>query len=172
MRSDVRIRNRFRFPWVALLAAACACCWAIFIYKTQLGGTVYNSISDGLPLLYRVSVTVAGSMMGFSMTITVFAMSLWNRGQNFVYTNAEPTYRSELWAAMRHATWSLGGLAIASAGCLLFSGDPPAVKVCSVPYLALVIFTAWRLSRAVRLVHKMAAVVIASGNRRDLDDGL
>ena len=84
-------------------------------------------------------------MMGFSMTITVFAMSLWNRGQNFVYTNAEPTYRSELWAAMRHATWSLGGLAIASPDAYCFRVTAPAVKVCK--YLALVIFTAWRDDR-------------------------
>ena len=161
--------DRYHFAGHAALAAACAGVWGIFVFYCPTGETVYLSISDSLPLLYRVSVTVSASLMGFSMTVTVFAMTLWNRAEIFVYTAGEPTYREQLWGAMRHATWSLGALAIASACCMLVSGDPSAVKMSSIPYLCLGIFAAFRLLRAIRLVHKMAAVVVASRSRQDPD---
>ena len=164
MRSIISLTQRYFLVWHFVVAVAAAALWGVFLFLTPYGDLVYCYISDGLPALYRASITVAGSLMGFSMTVTVLAKNLWDKDL-FVFTGTDQHFERQLWAAMRHSTWSLGALALVSVVCVLVSGNSDMVKLFSVPYTGFVVLATVKLFKTVRLVHKMLAVSVTARGR-------
>lgn len=164
MRKIALFSQRYFLLLHIALALVASVLWGILVFVFPIGDMVYHHIADGLPSLYRASITVAGSLMGFSMTVTVLAKDLWSKDV-FVFTAAEPRFERQIWAAMRQSTWSLGAVVLIAIVGVLLSGDADMVKFTSVPYTGITVLASIKLSRAIRLVHKMLDVVLRAKDR-------
>lgn len=130
------------------------------VHFTGIWDTVYKHIGDNLVTLYWTTASVSGALIGFSMTITVIALNLWQTDW-FDLIKLDEKATLEIWKTLRQTTWWLVFLTVTALICVLIGDSVEASKWTLVLFLIGLSLASVRLVRAIALIHKMTEIAIA-----------
>ncbi len=143
----------------AVLAVSVASLFSSLVYMPEVGPVIYEQIEHNLLLLYRTTTTVAGALMGFSMTVTVLAINFWQaKWFDLIKENDKSTH--EIWTTLKQTTWCLALLTGTSLFVIAAGGGHSPAKWTIVPYLIALSVALARLMRAVNIIHRMMDIAI------------
>ena len=151
---------------IALLLASIA---VLLAYVTGTGIEIHKHIQPNLLMLYRATATVSGSLMGFSMTVTVLAINFW-QAKWFDLIKRDDKNIHEIWATLKQTTWCLASLTSTALAIIAASGEGTPAKWTIIPYLVALTLTVARLARAVNIVHRMMDIAIEGSREETRDD--
>ena len=135
------------------------------IHYTPLGHNVKEYFDFNRMIMYRTTATISGSLMGFSITITVLAINLW-RTKWFPLLKEDLAVTKQIWTIMRQTTWCLAMLTVLCLALMMVKEDSTIVVWAMTVYFGLLLITLVRLFRAIRVIHQMAGIVVSASRQK------
>ena len=131
------------------------------LYFTPSGVAIYEHIKGNATNLYKSTATIAGTLMGFSMTIVVLAITFW---QTDWYQLIKEDNRAshQIWATLKQTTWFLALLTMTCLICMAANLEDKPAKWTVVPYLATLSMAIVRLLRAIWVIQRMTGIAVAA----------
>lgn len=143
---------------IALLLTAFAV-W--ILYFTTTGAAAYTHVHGNSASLYRTTATIAGTLMGFSMTIIVLAITFWRTNWYDLIKEDEQS-SLQIWTTLTQTTWFFALLTITSLICMTVKVENEPVKWTVIPYLATFSMALTRLLRSIWVIQKMTGIAVAA----------
>ncbi len=134
---------------------------------TSLGATIYGNIKDNAENVYRTTASLAGALMGFSMTVTVLALNLWQTRRWFDVIKSEGETSQQLWTTLKQTTWFLAFLTATSLTSLLLSAEDEAGKWILMSFLTVLSLTSARILRSIWIINRMTEIAVAASRGAD-----
>ena len=132
------------------------------LWSTGMDAVIYGNIEDNTANVYRTTASLAGALMGFSMTVTVLALNLWQTKKWFEVIQRYERISQQLWRTLRQTTWSLALLTATSLISLLLAvGDEPG-KWVLVSFLTVFSIASARILRSIWIIHRMTEIAVAA----------
>ena len=143
---------------VALLLTGIA---VSLLYLTPTGTTAYEYVEGNSTGLYKSTATIAGTLMGFSMTILVLAITFWQT-EWYDLIKEDERASNQIWATLKQTTWFLALLTITCLACIAANAEDQPAKWTIVPYLTALSMAIVRLSRAIWVIQRMTGIAVAA----------
>ena len=147
----------------ASAAATVAIIITLIIWLPGMEETVVQYSQDTRQALYRTIATIAGSLTGFTITVTTLILGNWGH-QSLALIAQHPNRSKEIRTVLKHSTWSMATTMVASLVAIAIDiNDTPNRIIMSATIIA-TIFSIVRLFEAIWLVQSIAAIITTSRN--------
>ena len=150
------------------VAIAIAVTVALLAWLPQTSSAFEAQIDGNRTDIYRTTAAIAGTLLGFSMTISTLVLGHWDSPRlRLLRQNQQRSH--ELWTTIRQATWFLAFLAVASMAAMIFDKDGAPCKAAMVPFLLMLSLTTARLGRSIWIIQEISRIM-AAGTQSDTGD--
>ena len=151
-------------------AAVLLATFGFAVWYLWIGGcdVVGELVKGNRANVYRTTATIAGSMLGFSITSTSVIVAVSSR--EGLRTVRESGQYQTLWKTLLQTVWGFAGLTVVSIVCLVFDKDvarmPEVVALVSflvIVFLFFLCFSVARLIRTIWILDRVARILSQEG---------
>ena len=132
-----------------------------WLYFTSTGASIYENVQGNSTNLFKTTATISGTLMGFSMTIVVLAITFWQTDW-FDLIKEDERASQQIWATLRQTTWFLALLTGTSLVCMVVKIENEPARWTAIPYLATFSMAVARLLRSIWVIQKMTGIAVAA----------
>ena len=159
-------RRWYNKRFIGADASAAAVVAAVIIVVIWLPNTEESisgySLSTRQPL-YRTIATIAGSLTGFTITVTTLILGNWGH-QSMTLIAQHPTRSREIRTVLKQSTWSMVTTTLISLIAIATDVDKEPSRVVMSAIVLVTTFSVVRLCEVIWLVQSIAAIITTSQN--------
>lgn len=138
---------------------------AVLACLPQTAPMIDAQIEGNRTNVYKTSATIAGSLLGFSLTISTLVLGHWSSPR--LKPLRQHRQRShELWTTLHQTTWFLALLTITAIVAMVLDGDRVPCKPATLIFLLVCALALVRLCRAIWIIQEVTRI-IAAGTQSD-----
>ena len=115
-------------------------------------------MQDNRANIYRTTATIAGSLLGFSITATSIVLGF-SSNEGLILVRGSAHYPT-LWKTFFQTIWCLGGLTVTALICLIWNKDSDSVSWLIIPFLLFVGLSIVRIVRTIWILEQLIKIII------------